>query len=301
MKKNPCPLCKSKEYRILYKSTLKKEDFRPDVIAKNLKNTLDDYRKHGQIVKCTNCMLVYVNPQEDIALLTQGYKQVVDEGYLETENYRKVLSKHHLQTVQKYIKHGRILDVGCFVGFFLELAREEGWKTYGIEPSKWAGEQAKKRKTKIIGEDIDSTKLKKNYFDIVTLWDVIEHLSHPHTTIANIHRVLKKGGIIALGTPNIESLFAKVLRSNCPFFIRMHVVFYSHSTLALLLKKHGFEIIGIHSYSRTFPVYYLLDRIQIENFLLTFFKRFLKNFKFIMNFRVTLPFRESFTMIARKK
>lgn len=302
MKIVKCPLCKSADYSILYKSTLTKRDFRPDVIVKNLKNTLDDYRKHGQIVKCRGCTLVYVNPQEDILALMKGYEQVIDKDYLETESYRKILSKQHLQTVEKYMKKGKMLDVGCFVGFFLQLAKNNGWEVYGVEPSSWAIKEAKKRKIRIIGKVIDDIRTKKYFFDVITLWDVIEHLPNPHSTLTNIHALLKKGGIIALGTPNIESLFyAKVLRGNCPFLVRMHVILYSPQTLSLLLNKYGFEVIEVQPYSRTFPVYYLLERIRINNRLFNTCKRILKKITFLMNLQITLPFNESFVMIARKK
>lgn len=301
MKRIVCPLCENLEYKILHKSTLTNNDFNPESIANNLKNTLDDYKKHGQIVKCIRCGLVYVNPQEDLVRFTKGYEQVVDEEYLKTDKYRKILSQNHLRTIQKHKSGGKILDVGCFAGFFLELAKNAGWDTYGIEPSLWAKKVAEKRKIKIIGKDIEKITLNADYFDAVTLWDVIEHLQNPHRTISKIHSSLKKGGIIAMGTPNIESLFAQVLGSNCPFLVRMHVILYSPKTLALFLKIHGFEVVGIYSYSRTFPFGYFLDRLQMDNVFFHTFKRLLRRITFLMNLQITLPFRESFVIIGQKQ
>jgi 2-polyprenyl-3-methyl-5-hydroxy-6-metoxy-1,4-benzoquinol methylase len=300
MKKIKCPLCNSSKFRILYRSTLTKSDFDPKVIQANLKNTLDDYRKHGQIVKCTECNLVYTNPMEDTKSLLRGYKEVVDTEYLKTETYRKYLSSHHLAVVRKFKKKGDILDIGCFAGFFLELAKQKKWKTFGIEPSKWASTIARKRGIKIIGQDITTAKIKKESFDAVTMWDVIEHLPNPQEVIKIIHKILKKDGIVAFGTPNIESLLAKTLRERYPYLIRMHILLYSPKTLKKLFEENGFKVIHVSSYGRTYPLAYILDRIKSKNIIFLNFKKIILSYKRLAQLTIHLNLRDEFVMIAKK-
>lgn len=300
MKKITCPLCNSSKYTILYRSTLTKSDFDPKVIQANLKNTLDDYRKHGQIVKCTKCSLVYTNPMEDTKSLLKGYKEVVDTEYLKTETYRKYLSSHHLALVRKFKKKGSILDVGCFAGFFLELAKKKRWQIFGIEPSKWASKIARKRGIKIIGEDINTAKMKKDSFDVITMWDVIEHLPNPQDIIKIIHKLLKKDGIVAFGTPNIESLLAKTLRERYPYLIRMHIILYSPKTLKKLFEENGFKVIHVSSYGRTYPLAYILDRIKINNIIFQYFKKQILSYKKLAQLTIHLNLHDEFVMIAQK-
>lgn len=300
MKKIKCPLCKTASYKILYPSTLTKEDFYHEAIKNDMKNTLDDYHKHAQIVKCTNCKLVYTNPMEDMKKILTGYGDVIDEEYLQTEKYRKLLSLKHLSSIEKFKQKGTLLDIGCFAGFFLELAKKKGWQTYGLEPSKWATEIAKKRGVKIVGRDIDTAKLKTEFFDAVTMWDVIEHLPNPQDVIKTIHQALKKDGIVAFGTPNIDSILAKILRANYPYLIRMHIVLYSPQTLKKLFEENGFKVIYTGTYGRIYPLEYILDRIKIKNPAFQFIKKHLLSYKKIANLTINLNLRDEFIMIARK-
>lgn len=296
----PCPLCGDSEFKILYKSTLTKKDFDRRAIQNNLKNSLDDYTKHGQIVRCNNCSVVYTNPVENISTLLIGYEDVIDHEYLETERYRKQLLKEHLSKINKWSKKGRLLDVGCFAGYFLKLADEDGWIPYGIEPSRWAVNYAKENGALILGSSLYSTKLASDKFNAVTLWDVIEHLDTPHAALKIIHRSLKKGGIIALGTPNIDSMFSRFLGENCPFLIRMHLILYSPKTLRLLLEKNGFSVMSCTSYGRIFPLSYLLDRIQTTNKIFIHLRTYIKSISFLASFPIRINLRDSFIMIAKK-
>ncbi|MDO8269809.1 MAG: class I SAM-dependent methyltransferase [Candidatus Levybacteria bacterium] len=302
MKIIECPLCSEKKYNVLYRSTLTAHDTNTNKISQSLLNTLDKSQKHGQYVKCESCSLVYVNPPEDLRLLIAGYKNVVDKTYLSTEKYRKKLSQSHLSKIMKYKKGNSILDVGCFAGFFLELAKQSGWKiVHGIEPSTWAKMIAKGRGIEIVGETIQSAKLKKSFYDVITLWDVIEHLPNPDETIDILKTSLKKNGIIAIGTPDIESPIAKILKERYPYLVRMHIILYSRKTLRYLLEKHGFRVLYTKSYGRTFPVSYIIDRIPFNDGLFGEIKKRLTSIKILQKLSFTLNIGDSFIMIAQRK
>lgn len=299
-KKINCPLCKEKKYKILYKSTLIRSDFTLDSITKEFKNSLSNYTKHGQIVKCSSCNVVYVNPVENFKLYNNAYEDVVDDEYLKNQKFRKILAQNHLNRLEKLMKRGSILDIGCFAGFFLEIAKQHGWKVYGIEPSRWASEYATKKGIKIIGKDIRKTKIESNFYDAITMWDVIEHLSDPVEAIEKAKRGLKKNGLIAIGTPDADSLLFKILGGHHPYFIRMHLILFSPETLGKLLEQKGFEIQQIYKYGRTYPINYFLDRIETK-IKFTKYLRKLTKFKFFDEYPITLNLRDEFTIIARKK
>lgn len=300
MQEISCPLCGKKDYKVLYTSTLTSEDFSPEVLRNHLKNSLDDYTKHGQIVRCDACSLVYTNPMEDLSTILKGYEEVVDEEYLQTEHYRKLLLESHLKKLSMFKKKGALLDVGCFAGFFLELAKKKGWNIYGIEPSQWASKIAKKKGVTILGQEIEKATLKNNFFDAITLFDVIEHLGKPHKVMTVLQKTMKKNGILIMATPNIDSLFAKILGKRYPFLIRMHLILYSPKTLEMLFEQHGFKVISTENYIRIFPLYYILGKIQLKNILFTSIKNAVLSNPRMANFSVHLNFGDTFLMVGKK-
>jgi 2-polyprenyl-3-methyl-5-hydroxy-6-metoxy-1,4-benzoquinol methylase len=296
-----CPLCNGGKYKILYSSTLTAKDHNFEELKNNLKNTMDNYKKHGRIVRCLKCNLVYVNPTENLKNFLNAYKQVVDPEYLATEKYRKILMYKHLNIIKMFKRRGTLLDIGCFTGSFPEIVQKEGFLPYGIEPSRWAVRIAKARKIKIIGENLEDTLLPFEKFDVISLWDVIEHLPNPNKIIKKLKKTLKEDGILAIGTPNIESLIAKIFKGKHPYLIRMHIVLFGPKTIKRLLENNGFSIIYLGSYGRTYPLYYYLDRLSISFSFLKKVSQWIREYKTISNFPVTINLRDEMLIIAKKE
>lgn len=133
------------------------------------------------------------------------------------------------------------------------------------------------------------------------MFDMIEHIPQPHKIMVEIRRVLKDEGIVVISTPDIESLFAKILKNKCPFLVRMHVIFYSPKTLTLLLEEHGFTILDLSYYGRTFSISYFLDRIQAKNILLKKGINIAKKLSPLVNMPITLNLHDSFRIVAQKR
>ena len=142
----------------------------------------------------------------------------------------------------KDIKNGKVLDVGCAYGFMLERF-PESWQKFGMDVSYYAINKARKRLSSAmlsVGNAERDLHFPQNYFDIILLNDIVEHLKDPEKALKSAYRILKKGGIMYITTPNLNSVRKKVLHSADKK--EHHVSMFPHKELMALLKKIGFKI-----------------------------------------------------------
>lgn len=176
-----------------------------------------------------------------------------------------------LKIITRYQPSGKLLDIGCAAGIFLDLARQHRFEVLGLEPSRFASRKARELfGVTVIPQELREADLPAAGFDVVTLWDVIEHFSNPRAELREIERVLKPGGILGIITPNIGSLAARILKDKWLEIRRMpeHLVFFSTRTLKRLLEETGFEILETHTVGKKF---YLDSFIRNLNFQLRTF------------------------------
>lgn len=231
-----CNLCGCSEYKIMYKP--QKNDFDPGKIFSASGGIMGTQ----QIVRCKECGLVYVNPRIKRDIVLNAYSDAVDELYVSQEEGRHLTFKKALKLVEKYYPNkGRILDVGTAAGFFLNVARQSGWETYGVEPSKWMSEWGNKRfDVNIKNGILREAEFPDNFFDVITMWDVLEHTADPMKEIAESNRVLKKNGIIIINYPNVGSTLAKFAGSKWWFFLSVHLYYFTPKTISKYLEKNNF-------------------------------------------------------------
>jgi ubiquinone/menaquinone biosynthesis C-methylase UbiE len=154
-----------------------------------------------------------------------------------------------------------LLDVGCYTGVFVEIAEHHGWEAWGVEPSRWAVTQAQGRELHVVQGTLATADLPDAYFDVVTLWDVIEHLTDPHATLQQTLRLLKPGGLVAIHTIDIESPSARLMGAHWPWLMEMHVHYFSHRTLRMMLEHCGFQMISASPQGRYLRLGYLMNRL----------------------------------------
>lgn len=214
-----------------------------------------------QIVECAHCRLVYTTPQGvPEALLREVYGEQYwsssspkDHGYAdyraERANYRKTFALR-ARAVQRYLPPaGRLLDVGCAAGYFLAVMRDQyGWQVEGIEPSAPIAKfgRSESRVPINVGtlEDVSPSER----FDLISFWDVIEHVPDPAATLTAARKRLNADGRIILETQNIASLFARVMgRKWHHFKYAEHLWHFAPDTMRLLLSKAGLEPVAITS------------------------------------------------------
>ncbi len=243
--KRNCSLCGQSNFRLKYKL------------------------KKFNILSCYNCGLltrdVIFNKKEIKELYSKNYFCKLQKDYFSAGFSKKLKDslrvkdfKGRLDKIKEYgkIQKKRILDIGCATGIFLKICKDEGWDTYGVEISNFAGEFARKTyDLKIFIGELYKTKYKSNFFDVTTGWDLIEHVEDPVKLLEEIKRILKPGGYIALETTMVDSLlfiiadivyritfgkFKKLVEIAYPIH---HANHFSRKTLETILKKLDFKIV----------------------------------------------------------
>lgn len=247
-----CKLCNFDKYKVIFKA---KSDF----LNKNYLIT-DHHSQHGQIVQCLNCGLIFVYPQPRKEEILTKYISSQDELYLKEKKGRIKTCQNILKKISYYKKGGKLLDVGCYTGILLEVAKENGWEPYGIELSDWAVNEAKKNGLNVFQGEFEEKNVifPDNFFDCLSLNDYLEHSFDPNQTIKICYRLLKRGGLLFINTPNIESFFAKFLKENWWGITETHLYYFSPKTIKILLSQHNFKIVKIKSHLCYFSFEYLL-------------------------------------------
>jgi len=228
----------------------------------NASNHKKIYQERGAlgIVRCLQCSLVYVNPR--LKNPEKIYWGNVDKYIQEARLIFNGRAMHHrdqnyvndLKLISQYKPSGRFLDIGTNMGFFLRNARGKKWDLYGVEPSPSLSEAARK----YFGLNVKTAFLEdagfdNDFFDIVTMTDVFEHIPQPAKILTEVHRVLKPEGIVFIKVPNgsfnlsklaLARLFGK-LKDYDLFDSYEHVVHYSHKTIGSMLEKCKFKIVRV--------------------------------------------------------
>ena len=256
----PCNLCGADDYTVIYPSKL---DYSTPTVL-DYTSTVNKYGVFHNIVRCNQCQLLYMNPRD--VNIKDLYKDVCDQSYLDSWDERIHTFKNHIKILKRYKFNPTILDMGCYVGIFMEEAKKAGFTVNGIEPSAWAVEYAHKRTGAPVtmGTCDDKQHFPAESFDIVTLWDVIEHLENPSACLNNVFTCLKQDGIVAVTTHDIGSLMARIMGPRYPWLMRFHLYHFTPKTLSALLRKNNIEPIYTTYYSKKFSLSYLLSRFGIS-------------------------------------
>ena len=169
---------------------------------------------------------------------------------------RGVLQKTHYNAKGK-----RLLDVGCAGGAFPSAARDAGFQAQGIEPSRWLCDYARNT----YGLEIRQGILQRGIypdasFDVVSLWDVIEHVAEPSEMLAIIRQLLSRGGYLWVNFPDIGSVTARLLSWRWPFWLSVHLHYYTRQTMRRQLEQAGFEVLYMAPHWQQLELGYVLHR-----------------------------------------
>jgi hypothetical protein len=209
-------------------------------------------RKNGyRLHQCRACDLVFVADPPTAGELSHIYSS--DRGY-HTELPRHVaMARRQLRDLRKYKRTGRLLEIGCAAGTFLNQAREAGWEVCGVELSDDSAEIARQR----FGIDVRTGMLEDGVFapgsfDAVVLWNVVEHLADPVSVLAIVKQLLKDDGVVVMEAPNVDGLFPRLsyrISSDGRFWRHpqppTHLFEFSKKSLQRALEGAGLRTLGI--------------------------------------------------------
>lgn len=262
MKFVSCNLCGADDCRELYPSTLNTNGHLLGGSA--FLCTSPDYGEHYRIVQCNRCGFIYANPHADPKDVLKAYEDVVDPVYLQEREGREYTFRKHLNALHGITgePNGRkLLDVGAYIGVFVETARRMGWEAEGIEPSTWAVAHAHENGLPVKQGTLTSGGFRDESFDVITMWDVIEHFDNPLSEINYAFRLLKPGGVVVIHTIDAGSVTARMMGAKWPFLMEMHIMFFSRATLRKMLERAGFVFISDHIQGRYLRMGYLAGRV----------------------------------------
>lgn len=197
---------------------------------------------------------------------------VFEEGYFKGEkskygsnyeykvgNISMIYKERALKILQDLLpKHAKILDAACAFGDLLSLLDQDNFKTYGIDISAYALKQARKNTNALLklGDLNKKLPYTSNFFDAVFALDIIEHVESPHQFLLELHRIMKKDGIIFVQTPNINSIFEKYYKDAWfGYSDDTHLHLFNRKSLKFLLEKSGFSVLYNQTISAPFPLF----------------------------------------------
>lgn len=256
-----CPLCSSSRLTQHLKAVLPSERR----CAVTYRCTSVEYGCHPEILRCQDCRFVFLRERPTSEELNQLYREVEDPDYEREEAGRQVTFDAHLARLERVIgppAGRRLLDVGTYTGVAVEVATRRGWQAVGVDPCRWAVESGRRRgRQLILGELVDGSVEALEPFDVVTLWDVIEHLADPAGILAQLCERLRPAGYVVIHTMDVESLFARLAGRHWPWYMEMHLFYFSPATLGRLVQRVGFEPMHVEHTGRSVSARYLASRL----------------------------------------
>ncbi|MCJ7827786.1 class I SAM-dependent methyltransferase [Patescibacteria group bacterium] len=221
-----------------------------------------------RIVKCSGCGLVFVASQSSSSQIMMGYTRKKERTYLKDTEARARSFRRSAKFLSKLIgkSKGRLLDVGCAAGLFLAAARDEGFEVSGVEPNRWLARWGRENlKAKITTGSFEEACLRQSYFEVVTFWDVLEHLTDPLGALEKAHRLLQKEGLMLINYPDIKSFWARLLGRNWWFVVSGHLFYFTPLTIKQMVEKAGFQVVKDYRHFQTLSLGYLLTRLGRYN------------------------------------
>jgi len=216
----------------------------------------------GPVLRCQTCghAAVVDAPQQNSIL--EAYTESDDPVSLREAEGQVETARRALARIERSLSPGRLLDLGCWTGSLMEAARRRGWAPVGIEPSRWAAAEARRRGFEVAGNDLFAHQLPPHSFRLVVMGDVLEHLTEPLRALRTVRDLLEPEGGLFLTVPNAGSLVARTLGRRWWSVLPMHLQYFTRGSLELALRQSGFQVEWSRSHAKAFSMRYYAERLE---------------------------------------
>ena len=282
-----------------------------------------EFAEHDKVIReCLSCRLMVLDPMPsedelhavynesyfDNEQLTDadpahvyGYVDYISERINKQKGYRNICENLR-RLLLSANPRPRLLDYGCGLGFFLDTAFEYGFDVEGVEFNRWAlGYIRKRYRYRTYGpEETPSTAP----YDVITMFDVIEHLREPFQMLDRIHGMLAEDGVFVVSTMDSTSLMSRLMGKRLEDFrrIREHLFFFDRDNLSSILGRHGFNVLKARSIGHSFELRLLASRMRATLPIVGApMQWWLRAFPFMNGWSIYLNPRTKFIVYARKR
>jgi SAM-dependent methyltransferase len=244
----------------LYPQTFKEEDLNEEVFS--ARRVTEHF--HYKMVRCKKTGLVFsreILPEDILKKLYKGSKVTFSE-------YTNIIRKDYWKPLSKYssiLKKEAALEIGCSNGFFMEELLLQGFKEVkGCEPSTEAKEKANPSVMPYINTGFFNDDLYENgSFDLICIFQTLDHLSDPLSVLRTCLSKLKKGGLLYVIIHNVDALQAKILRDKSPIIDVEHIYLFNPQSIKLAVEKAGFKTVECFSVKNSYPIKYWVKHANI--------------------------------------
>jgi 2-polyprenyl-3-methyl-5-hydroxy-6-metoxy-1,4-benzoquinol methylase len=261
------------------------------------------------LYRCGQCGFTFVHPIPNSAeVYSQDYfaGAVHGFGYVDYDTDKAPM----VHTFEKYMRHiralvptgGRLLDVGAATGFFLDIAKRFGFEVHGVEISAFAAAQAREKGLDVLTGTLADTP-KDLLFDVITMLDVIEHVSDPREEILRVKEIMRPGGVLVINTPDAGSLYARMMGKRWHLIVPPeHLYYFTRKNIRMLLEEEGFEVLSITTIGKQFTLPYIFkmlyawQKLSVWKWLSTIFAH-----GWLSRIGIPINLRDNMFVLAKKK
>ena len=254
-----CAVCSADDYDVVYPARYEREKD-ADLVQKF--RASGDELLIDQLVRCRRCGFQYVNPRLQSELILEGYTAGDDPTYVSQLEARERTFAASLDEIERAAgRKGRLLDIGTAAGAFVAAARDRGWQAEGCEPNTWMADWGSKHYGITIRQgSLFDQPYEDASFDVITLWDVIEHTPDPRAVLNRCRALLKPGGILVVNYPDIGSWIARVLGRRWLFLTSVHLYYFDRRTIRMILQESGYAVDRVRPHVQRLELDYILKR-----------------------------------------
>jgi SAM-dependent methyltransferase len=255
----PCFLCGADEYDVVYEAHY---DRAKDVDLVQKFRASGDELLIDRLVRCRRCGFKYVSPRLRGDLILGSYTEGDDPNYVSQLQARERTFAAALEEIERASSGpGRLLDIGTAAGAFVAAAASRGWQAEGCEPNRWLAEWGSRHYGICIRQgSVFEQPYEEGSFDVITLWDVIEHTLNPRQMLERCRALLRPGGILVVNYPDIGSWIARALGRRWLFLTSVHLYYFDRTTMRRMLDTTGFTVMNVRPHVQRLELDYILFR-----------------------------------------